>query len=166
MPTTAPDLPDGAPAVIVYRLLSGDQWDATRVPDHFDSAWIHTGWYTGNPNPEISVTWDGEGAGTATGYDGIAGSGGPTARLEGTVNVDVWVVGDRDRTGGVNPKQYAWQLRTEVERVVRSHPSGPEGEDIETMGVGRTRRVPEPDETDIQHRHRIPVTYTRYQGRQ
>lgn len=166
MSTTQPDLPDGAPAVIVYRLLS-DEWDATRVPDHFDSAWLHTGWYTGNPNPEISVTWDGEDAGTPTGYNGIDPSGGgPTALLSGEVNVDVWVVGDRDRTGDVNPKQYAWELRTEVERIARANPNGPAWADLTSMGVGRTRRVPEPDETDIQHRHRIPVFYTRYQGRE
>lgn len=166
MPITEPDLPDGDPQAIVYNLVV-DEWVAANVPDHYQSPdWTHTGWYTGNPNPEISVVFDRERTDSPTGYDGIAGSGGPTRRPDGTVHVDVWVPGDRDDTGGMNPKKYAWQLRREVERIATLYPEGPPGEDMTWMGKGIVRRVPEPDETDVEHRHRIPFEYGRYEGRQ
>lgn len=171
MSITEPDLPDGDPTVIVYQLLLSE-WDATNVPDHFEvPGWIHTGWYTGSPHPEISVVWDAEDPGTPTGYTGIDPSGsGPTARRTGSVDVDVLVPGDREDddavTGGMNPKKYAWQLRDEVDRIAGLYPNGPPGEDLEGLGVGETRRVPEPDDSDVEHHHRVSVVYTRYQGRE
>lgn len=153
------------PVEIVTDLLLSE-WNATgEVTVPFDAeAWTHTGWYSGNPNPEISVTWDGESVDTPTGYDGIdPGGGGPTRRPQGTVNVDVWVPGDEDWTGGENPKKYVYQLRREVERIVQANARGTttDGGDreLEWLGVGRSRRVPEPDETPVEHRMRVPVEY-------
>lgn len=167
---SSPQLLDSEPVVIVRDLLIG-QWNAANIDGTFDApAWIHTGWWAGNPNPEISVTFDRETVDSPTGYTGIdPGGGGPTAWPDGRVNVDIWVPGDRDRTGGVNPKLHIWQLRLEVERIIGENYGGTTDADgnreLQSLGTGNIRRIPEPEETPVAHRVRIPVTYTYFRGR-
>lgn len=165
MSVTAPDVPDRDPQVEIYETLR-DDWNDDAIDGRFSTDWLHTGWYSGNPNPEISVTWQNEVVDSDTGYTGVAGSGGPTSRPRGTVNIDVWVTGDREQTGGVNPKQHAYQLRKEVRRIIEQYPNGPPDTQFTSLGVTGVRIVPDPEDTDIEHRHRVEVSYRTYRGRQ
>lgn len=169
---SAPQLLDREPVVIVRDLLI-TQWDPTNIDGTFDAAaWIHTGWYDdSNPNPQISVVFDREVVTSPTGYTGIdPGGGGPTAWPEGIVHVDVWVPGDRDLTGGENPKKHTWQLRKEVERIIGLNHDGTTdangNRELHSLGTGNIRRLADPEETPVEHWTRIPVTYTYFKGRE
>lgn len=164
------------PKQIVANLLV-DEWDHPDVVaarswstgEHFDApAWIHTGDYTfDNTNPQITATSFREPSDTPSGYDAIDPTGGqPVEWVDGEVRVDVWVREGEDNTtqytGGINPKLYAEDLARRVQAVVQANSGGTtyNGEpELHRLGTGSTREAPTEDDTDVEHRIRIPVLY-------
>ncbi|WP_152422692.1 hypothetical protein [Natrialba taiwanensis] len=130
------------------------------IDNHFDTAWIHTGWFDStSENPQVSVTFDSTDPGTPTGFDATTGEGGKSALLDNTAYIDTWVHNDRDLTGGINPKKYAWQLRLRAELIVLDN--APHGDHPwDSLGTGQIRSPEEPEETPIGSRWRIPVLFS------
>lgn len=169
-----PDVTPYDPKVIIRDLLEGHWTDASVtteyasrwndfewvIDDHFDTRWIHTGWYDpSTEKPQVSVTFDSTNPGTPTGFDATTGNGGNSAILDNTAYVDTWVQSDRNATGGINPKQYAWQLRLRAELILLDH--APHGDHPwNSLGTGEIRSPEEPDDTPIGSRWRIPVLFS------
>lgn len=160
------------PKVTVMALLR-DEWNHPTVTDfeeadpdfdwvidgHFETRWIHTGWHDdSNPNPQVTVSTRREDPGSASGWNGIDPTGaGPTAWMDGRVEVDTWVRSDRDYTGGENPKKYAYQLAQRVQLIIGAHADGVGA--LSQLGTGEEREIPDPEETPIGARIRVPTFY-------
>lgn len=107
--------------ILVGMLIDG--WDSNNIDVAFDeNARISTGWWSeDNPHPQITVSNIAE----DPSYDGINPSGsGATSRVNGTADTNVWVANDRDATSGLHPKILRFQLRKEVERIIRDNAEG------------------------------------------
>jgi hypothetical protein len=169
-----PDVTPYDPKVVIMNLLAdhwnddsvtteyADRWDdfEWRIDDHFDTNWIHTGWYDNSSNnPQVSVIFDSSNPGTSTGYDATTGTGGKSAQLENTAYIDTWVQSNREQTGGINPKMYAWQLRLRCELIILDHAEPGGDHPWQFLGTGEIRSPEEPEETPIGSRWRIPVLF-------
>lgn len=169
-----PEITPYDPKVVLMYLLR-DHWDDPEVredyaarydgfewaiDDHFETRWIHTGWHdTSSDNPQVTVSFDATDPGTPTGYDAVTGTGGLSAQLNHRAYIDTWVHGDREHTGGINPKKYAWQLRVRAELIVLDHADGT-AVPWQYLGTGEIRSPEEPEETPIGARWRIPVLFS------
>lgn len=138
-----------------FSMLTMDvpAWYDPDAVAHFDTAWIHTGWYDDdNPHPQITATTISE---TPQG-DAIDGAGrGPVSWMNTQVGVNVWVPDDTEYTGGQNPKQYFFELRTEVARIIHEHYGG--GEDLSWMQGAGGNMLPTRDESPVEHRWELTV---------
>lgn len=129
------------------------------IDDHFKTRWIHTGWHSdSNPYPQVTISTKRDDPGSPTGWNGIDATGrGPTAWMDGRLQVDTWVPDDGDRTGDINAKKYAYQLAVRVQLIASEFATG--HKHFHRLGTGEERELPDPDETPIGARYRIPVFY-------
>lgn len=133
--------------------VPGDPSDITPVVLH---GWLNEG--AGNyqvtvSNPEQSPLNGGQSGYAATRGDGS----GPVRQLDGTVQVNVWTA--RGWTGengnGGNPARVAFDMKTEVERILHDHHDGTDADGNETSldvvaPLGSTRFVDDQsDEWDV-----------------
>ena len=169
-----PDVSPQDPKVTLRSLLQ-DHWDDAEVTtdyeerhegfgwvidDHFRPArWIYTRWYNdSNPQPEVTVTFDGFDPGTATGFDATTGDGGLSSWQSNRAYIDCWAEGDEpdEHTDGIHPARYAWQLCVRVQLIVLLRAQNPPGR-WTSLGIGEVRA---PDDPDTMQRWRIPVLFS------
>lgn len=161
-----------APEVVVKNAIR-DGWDASNTESI--TPYIHHGWLESESdgyyevtvsNPDESPIYGGD-----TGYSGIDPTGaGPTQRIGGTVNVNVW--SQRGRTGQngneTNPRKAAYMMKAEVERVLHEEcfdgiiPDGAGGTvatDLSFIAPGGSRRLVEEDEEPVMYRYEVRARY-------
>lgn len=163
-----------APEVIIKNLIR-DAWTAANL-DPALTPHIHHGWLESEQDGyyEVTVSNPDESPinGGDTGYSGVDPTGaGPTQRIGGTVNVNVWA--QRGRTGedGVtegNPRKVAYMMKAEVERILHEVgfdgvvPDGAGGQvetDLNFIAPQGATRLVEPDEEPTMYRYEVLAGY-------
>ncbi len=85
---------------------------------------ISTGWYDRkSASPQVTVTdpvMTPESGGN-TGYFGITTNGAPKQYWNCTVNVNFWVTREALAAISLNPKQCIFEMRSEVERIIKAN---------------------------------------------
>ena len=82
-----------------------------------------TGWYDRkNVSPQVTFTDPvlvSISSGT-TGFFGMKSNGTPSKYWDGTIAVNLWVTREALETEAVNPKQYIYEMREEIDRILQA----------------------------------------------
>jgi len=141
--------------------LLRDNWNSSNTygltPD------ISFGWFDERKDqPQITIPQPDEGPinGGSTGYSGLNPTTGELHQdRTGTIDVNIWTeystLRDSSATSD-NPRQYNAAVKEEMFRIVREHgfnPTNPQTSEnpVWSLAPGSSNRVPEPDESDLEH---------------
>lgn len=114
-------LPETAAKIQIRNLLVAE-WDSSSIDQEFKTAWISTGWWDeSSPNPQVTIT----GVTEDTSPDAIVPDGsGLSSWVDGSVDINVWAPLNDDMASEGVAKDFRYQLKREVHRIIEANPRG------------------------------------------
>ena len=124
---------------------------------------FQTGWYdTKNPNPQVAVPFDGHGESlaTASGYNAMT-TAGPSQMPLGTVLVVAFAHDEMTGLPATGPKDMAWLLCREAQRIV--HAAVSSLSDFQHVSPGGLVKVTDRDMDPVLYMVQFLIGYSRFE---